>query len=88
MLRPGLARLGHSLRTFQRSLHNVPPLPHNFEGGIPEFLSPAAFDISWTQYQRLMVDKLNQLTVGMCTQLGVNLLLEMVRHFIPFINAP
>jgi superoxide dismutase len=32
--------------------------------GIPEFLSPEAYDFSWTQYQGLMVDKLNLLTQG------------------------
>jgi superoxide dismutase len=34
------------------------------ENGIPEFLSPEAFDFSWTQYQSLLVDKLNLLTQG------------------------
>ena len=65
LLRPGLPRIGRSIRQFQRSLHYVPGLPHDFKDGIPEFLSPAAFDIAWTQYQGLMVQKLNMLTAGM-----------------------
>jgi hypothetical protein len=70
MLRPTLPRIGHSLRTFRRSLHNVPPLTHDFrESGIPEFLSPAGFDMAWTQYQSLMVEKLNVLTAGMLTSI-------------------
>jgi Fe-Mn family superoxide dismutase len=32
------------------------------ENGISEFLSPEAFDFAWTQYQSLMLDKLNLLT--------------------------
>lgn len=34
------------------------------ENGVPEFLSPEAFDFSWTQYQSLLVNKLNLLTQG------------------------
>jgi superoxide dismutase len=34
------------------------------ENGISEFLSPEAFDFAWTQYQSLMLDKLNLLTEG------------------------
>ena len=62
MLRPRLPRIALSLR---RSLHNVPPLTHDFTNGVPGLLSPAGFDIAWTQYQSLMVEKLNNLTVGM-----------------------
>ncbi|RDL34588.1 uncharacterized protein BP5553_07716 [Venustampulla echinocandica] len=64
MLRPSIPRIGRSLNTFRRSLHHVPLLPHNFQNGVPGLLSPAAFDISWTQYQSLMVEKLNVLTAG------------------------
>jgi Fe-Mn family superoxide dismutase len=32
--------------------------------GIPELLSPEAFDFAWTQYQTLLIDKLNLLTQG------------------------
>jgi Fe-Mn family superoxide dismutase len=45
----------------------MPQLIHgsNFkENGISEFLSPEAFDFAWTQYQSLMLDKLNLLTQG------------------------
>ncbi|KAJ6079301.1 hypothetical protein N7467_009054 [Penicillium canescens] len=48
-----------------RGLHRLPQLQHDAtykENGIPEFLSPEAFDFSWTQYQSLLVDKLNLLT--------------------------
>lgn len=31
---------------------------------MPEFLSPEAFDFAWTQYQTVLVDKLNLLTQG------------------------
>lgn len=34
---------------------------------MPEFLSPEAFDFAWTQYQTLLVDKLNLLTQGELT---------------------
>ncbi|OJJ46895.1 hypothetical protein ASPZODRAFT_65570 [Penicilliopsis zonata CBS 506.65] len=48
-----------------RGLHNVPKLTHDTqfkENGIPELLSPEAFDFAWTQYQTLLIDKLNLLT--------------------------
>src|SRR4051794_37710031 len=70
MLRPGLARIGHSLRSFRRSLLHVPPLPHNFEkDGVDGLIGPAAFNMAWTQYQSLMVEKLNRLTAGRLTKL-------------------
>ncbi|CAG8141357.1 unnamed protein product [Penicillium salamii] len=48
-----------------RSLHRIPQLQHDAfykENGVPEFLSPEAFDFAWTQYQTVLVDKLNLLT--------------------------
>jgi superoxide dismutase len=45
----------------------MPQLQHDAyykENGVPEFLSPEAFDFSWTQYQSLLVNKLNLLTQG------------------------
>ncbi|KAL4796146.1 manganese and iron superoxide dismutase [Aspergillus venezuelensis] len=55
-----------ALPRFQfRSLHNVPGLTHeqNYrQNGIANFMSPEAFDFSWTQYQRFLIDKLNLLT--------------------------
>jgi hypothetical protein len=66
MLRPSLVpRIGASCRIFRRSLHHVPRLSHDFvSDGVPGLLGPAGFDISWTQYQSLMVDRLNRLTAG------------------------
>ncbi|KAE8354481.1 Manganese/iron superoxide dismutase [Aspergillus coremiiformis] len=55
-----------ALPRFQaRGLHGVPQLTHDTyfkSNGIPEFLSPEAFDFAWTQYQTLLIDKLNLLT--------------------------
>ncbi|KAF8863397.1 manganese and iron superoxide dismutase [Acephala macrosclerotiorum] len=64
MLRPRLPRIGLALRSFRRSIHNVPPLSHNFTEGVPGLLSPAGFDMAWTQYQSLMCQKLTDLTAG------------------------
>jgi hypothetical protein len=71
MLRPSLVpRIGASCRIFRRSLHNVPRLTHDFASdGVPGLLGPAGFDISWTQYQSVMVERLNRLTVGTLTAL-------------------
>lgn len=55
------------LRSQTRGLHRIPQLQHDAtykENGVPEFMSPEAFDFSWTQYQTLLVDKLNLLTQG------------------------
>jgi Fe-Mn family superoxide dismutase len=69
MLRPRLLRIGLSLRTFRRSVHShqLPLLKYDFSGGIPGLLSPAGFDMAWTQYQSLMIEKLSNLTAGMWT---------------------
>ncbi|EED16276.1 Fe superoxide dismutase, putative [Talaromyces stipitatus ATCC 10500] len=48
-----------------RSLHRVPQLANERifrEHGISEFMSPEAFDFAWTQYQSLLVEKLNLMT--------------------------
>ena len=48
-------------------MHRIPQLQHDNaykENGISEFMSPEAFDFAWTQYQTLLVDKLNLLTQG------------------------
>jgi hypothetical protein len=42
----------------------IPTLKHDFTNGVPGLLSPPAFDIAWTQYQTLMIEKLNQLLAG------------------------
>ncbi|PWY78498.1 manganese and iron superoxide dismutase [Aspergillus sclerotioniger CBS 115572] len=55
-----------ALPRFQvRSLHRVPQLSNDQyfkNNGVPELLSPEAFDFSWTQYQGLLIDKLNLMT--------------------------
>ncbi|KAF5015919.1 hypothetical protein F66182_12566, partial [Fusarium sp. NRRL 66182] len=55
-----------SLPRFQyRSLHRVPQLANERlfkEHGISEFMSSEAFDFAWTQYQSLLVEKLNLMT--------------------------
>lgn len=54
----------------------MPQLTHDQtfrKNGIPELMSPEGFDLAWSQYQAMMVDKLNLLTGGMCT-IGVLLL--------------
>ena len=43
----------------------MPPLAHDFRNGVPGLLSPEGFDIAWTQYMTLMMEKLNALTAGM-----------------------
>ncbi|PKY02504.1 manganese and iron superoxide dismutase [Aspergillus campestris IBT 28561] len=48
-----------------RGIHRVPQLTHDAsfkKKGIPELLSPEAVDFAWTQYQTLLIDKLNLLT--------------------------
>ncbi|KAJ5156399.1 hypothetical protein N7492_009202 [Penicillium capsulatum] len=54
-----------ALRLQARGIHHVPQLQHENvykTEGIPEFMSPDAFNFAWTQYQTLLVDKLNLLT--------------------------
>lgn len=71
MIRPRLRAprlaFGLGLRTTvnaRRSLHNVPQLPHDYSEGVPNLMSPGGFNIAWTEYMKLMVEKLNALTVG------------------------
>jgi Fe-Mn family superoxide dismutase len=64
MLRPRLTRIGLNFKTFRRSIHAVPELKHNFSDGVPGLLSSHGFDIAWTQYQNLMIEKLNILIAG------------------------
>ncbi|KAL2138072.1 hypothetical protein VTI28DRAFT_7553 [Corynascus sepedonium] len=50
-----------------RSMHALAPLEYNLkneasQNGISDFLSPAAFNIAWTQYQTHLLEKLNALT--------------------------
>jgi len=64
MLRPCLPRAGSLLKPFRRGLRTLPRLSHDFEAGVPGLLSPAGFDMAWTQHQSLMIQKLDNLTVG------------------------
>jgi Fe-Mn family superoxide dismutase len=73
MLRPILraprSAVGLGLRSTvnaRRSIHHVPQLPHDYSEGVPNLMSPGGFSIAWTEYMKLMVEKLNALTVGMC----------------------
>jgi len=48
--------------------HRLPTLPHDEtygEHGVDNFLSPEGFDLAWTQYQSMMIEKLNAMTIGM-----------------------
>ncbi|KAI1504409.1 Manganese/iron superoxide dismutase, partial [Biscogniauxia marginata] len=70
MLRPRLRipRVGGLLRRptpYIRRYHVVPPLDHiRPEEGVPRLLSPDGFDFAWTQYMRLMVQKLSAMVAG------------------------
>ncbi|KAK5658810.1 hypothetical protein OQA88_1622 [Cercophora sp. LCS_1] len=50
------------------SVHTLPPsITYPFRDASPEsqpLLTPIGFDIAWTQYQTMMIHKLNQMTVG------------------------
>lgn len=48
----------------RRSIHHVPELQHDYSQGIPNLMSPGGFNLAWTEYMKLMVEKLNALTVG------------------------
>lgn len=39
-------------------------MKHDFSNGIPEFIGPQAFELAWTSYQKLMVDKLSDAIAG------------------------
>lgn len=67
MFRPRLRipRVGLARPALRRSMHHIPPLPHDFREGVPGLLSPDGFDMAWTQYMTVMLEKLNALTAGM-----------------------
>ncbi|KAK3053116.1 hypothetical protein LTR09_005742 [Extremus antarcticus] len=52
----------------RRKLHNVPDLAQYDDSfkrnGVPGLWSPIGFQIAWTQYQHMVVRKLNELTSG------------------------
>lgn len=71
MLRPRLrvSRLAFGLGirstvNARRSIHHVPELPHDYSQGVPNLMSPGGFNIAWSEYMKLTVEKLNALTVG------------------------
>lgn len=63
-----------ALPRFQtRGVHRIPQLQFDAyytKNGIPEFMSPEAFDFAWTQYQSILIEKLNLLTQGDSPDLG------------------
>ena len=60
MLRPRIAR---ALPSMRRSIHRLPPM-EQFENGIPGLFTADGFRIAWTEYQGMMLEKLNALTAG------------------------
>ena len=50
----------------RRSLHTIPELSYKWpEGeGQSQLLSRFGFDVSWNQYQSMLLNKLNVLTMG------------------------
>ncbi|KAI0117373.1 manganese and iron superoxide dismutase [Daldinia grandis] len=68
MLRPRL-RIPRASRLWRpapqsRSVHIVPRLDIDPEEGVPGLLSAGGFDFAWSQYQQLVVERLNALTAG------------------------
>ncbi|KAL9096161.1 MAG: hypothetical protein Q9165_001684 [Trypethelium subeluteriae] len=60
--RPRIPRLVQA-----RLLHNVPTLNHDKqwkEHGVGDLLDPQSYKLAWTDYQSLMVQKINDLTIG------------------------
>ncbi len=48
-------------------MHHVPALPHDFSEGVPNLMSAGGFEIAWTEYMALTIEKLNALTAGKAT---------------------
>lgn len=49
------------------------PLRDNFEQtGIPNFLSPGSVNMAYTEYQTMILEKLNALVVGMYTRIRMD----------------
>ncbi|KAM3086527.1 hypothetical protein ACMFMG_000657 [Clarireedia jacksonii] len=75
---------------YEPQAQKVPPLKHDFQNGVPDLLSAPAFDIAWTQYQSLMVEKLNQLLAGTeyATKTTKDILLKYARdpNYAPHFN--
>lgn len=53
-----------SFNAARRSLHSVPALPHDYSQGVPNLMSAGGFAIAWTDYMKLMLDKLNAMVAG------------------------
>ncbi|ESZ92171.1 hypothetical protein SBOR_7428 [Sclerotinia borealis F-4128] len=66
MFRSRFPRIGlFAKKNFTRSFsQHMPPLRHDYTQGIAEFMGPGAFQLSWTNYQQLMVDNLSKATAG------------------------
>jgi hypothetical protein len=66
MFRPRFPRIPIQRLPIKRcfATQRLPTLRHDFSSGVPDLMSAPAFDISWTQYQTMMIDKLNQLLAG------------------------
>ncbi len=65
---PSSARRGLATQPTGFEGHRIPTLPHDetyAEHGVDGFLSPEGYDLAWTQYQSMMIEKLNTLTMGM-----------------------
>ncbi|KAF9880033.1 superoxide dismutase [Colletotrichum karsti] len=59
-----LAAAAPAVRHQQRSMHAIPQLAHDFSAGVPGLLSADGFDMAWTKYMTLTLDKLNALIAG------------------------
>ncbi|KAI0396689.1 manganese and iron superoxide dismutase [Xylariaceae sp. FL0594] len=70
MIRPRLRipQAGALLRRaapYNRSYHVIPQLDQfNAENGVPGLLSPDGYNTAWTEYMKLVTEKLNYLTAG------------------------
>jgi hypothetical protein len=60
---PRIPRVGFVQQPAKRLIHYIPNLPRfKAEEGVPGFLSPHAFDISWTQYMNMLFTRINTMT--------------------------
>ena len=46
--------------------HTLPELNLNESHGVPGLLSPQGFKLAWTDYQRLLLTRLNSMVQGVC----------------------
>lgn len=52
--------------TWRRTIHVRVPLPYEVEGGMGDFLSPAALKVIAEDYQQGLLDRLNEQIKGEC----------------------